>query len=260
MSKFLFDSMLPKYPHFQPYISSQLSSSVASTLNLSHSQASIHANSHANSALTTSTSEGSPLSSSEGSPSSPPTSTSRMFPYVTNHGPSHSSLSGMPGYSSLEDKTQCRFVLLLFSPSPGRSAATHSRADESAVSYGPGTPQRSARPIVSPQINSLYRTKLKPKELYATIFIKWNVFLSSRERNLLYFFSLCHLYFDYLWHLVCFVRCPQLSTVYISFAPFAAEVARIPTDGAADQMNGQRSSPFEWKHKRWVESAWRTFR
>lgn len=106
MSKFLFDSMLPKYPQFQPFINSQLSSSVASSLSLHNNQ---HINSIANSTLTTSTSEGSPLSS-EGSQSSPPTSSNKMFPYVTNHTPSHGGLSGMPGYSSLEDKTQCRLV------------------------------------------------------------------------------------------------------------------------------------------------------
>ncbi|XP_037052117.1 homeobox protein abdominal-A homolog isoform X10 [Bradysia coprophila] len=84
MSKFLFDSMLPKYPQFQPFISSQSST------------------------LTTSTSEGSPLTSSEGSPTSPPTS--KMYPYVSNHPSSHSSLSGMPGFSGLEDKS-CRYVM-----------------------------------------------------------------------------------------------------------------------------------------------------
>lgn len=87
MSKFLFDSMLPKYPQFQPFISSHISSQ--------------------SSTLTTSTSEGSPLTSSEGSPTSPPTS--KMYPYVSNHPSSHSSLSGMPGFSGLEDKS-CRYV------------------------------------------------------------------------------------------------------------------------------------------------------
>lgn len=88
MSKFLFDSMLPKYPQFQPFISSHISSQ--------------------SSTLTTSTSEGSPLTSSEGSPTSPPTS--KMYPYVSNHPSSHSSLSGMPGFSGLEDKS-CRYVM-----------------------------------------------------------------------------------------------------------------------------------------------------
>lgn len=87
MSKFLFDSMLPKYPQFQPFISSHISSQ--------------------SSTLTTSTSEGSPLTSSEGSPTSPPSS--KMYPYVSNHPSSHSSLSGMPGFSGLEDKS-CRYV------------------------------------------------------------------------------------------------------------------------------------------------------
>lgn len=125
MSKFLFDSMLPKYTQFQPFISSQLSSSVASLHNNNNSSAannhnnssSTNNNNH-NSALTTSTSEGSPLNSSEGSPSSPATSTvhSKMYPYVTNHSSSHSGLSGMPGFSSLDDKNQCRYVVLQCDP------------------------------------------------------------------------------------------------------------------------------------------------
>lgn len=89
MSKFLFDSMLPKYPphQFQSFITSQITSQTNSTL----SQAS--------------NSEGSPLTSSEGSPNSP--QTSKMYPYVSNHPSSHSSFSGVPGLSGLEDKA-CR--------------------------------------------------------------------------------------------------------------------------------------------------------
>lgn len=137
MSKFLFD-MIPKYTQFQPFISSQISSSsVGSSLfgsnNLSHTVAINNNNSSSNnnnsisgnsannnlangnssnnnnnsSILTTSTSEGSPLTGSEGSPNSPPITNSKMYPYVSNHPSSHSSLSGMPGFSSLEDKS-CR--------------------------------------------------------------------------------------------------------------------------------------------------------
>lgn len=117
MSKFLFDSMLPKYTQFQPFISSQLSSSVASlNHNNNNSSANNQNNNNNSSALTTSTSEGSPLTSSEGSPSSPATTANKMYPYVTNHSSSHTGLSGMPGFSSLDDKNQCRYVRsLIFS-------------------------------------------------------------------------------------------------------------------------------------------------
>lgn len=91
MSKFLFDSMLPKYPHqFQSFISSQISSQQQN---------------NSTSVSQTSNSEGSPLTSSEGSPNSPPTS--KMYPYVSNHPSAHSSFSGVPGLSGLEDKP-CR--------------------------------------------------------------------------------------------------------------------------------------------------------
>lgn len=94
MSKFLFDSMLPKYSQFQSLISSQISSQTPTV-----SQ--------------TPNSEGSPLTSSEGSPSSPPTS--KMYPYVSNHPSSHTSLSGMPGFSGLDDKS-CRWVTVKLVP------------------------------------------------------------------------------------------------------------------------------------------------
>lgn len=115
MSKFLFDSMLPKYTQFQPFISSQLSSSVASLSHNNNNNISSANNQNNSSALTTSTSEGSPLTSSEGSPSSPATTaTNKMYPYVTNHSSSHTGLSGMPGFSSLDDKNQCRYVRCIF--------------------------------------------------------------------------------------------------------------------------------------------------
>ncbi|CAD7083654.1 unnamed protein product [Hermetia illucens] len=107
MSKFVFDSMLPKYPQFQPFISSHLPShnhspSIASSQSVSHH---------------TTHSEGSPLTGSEGSPNTPPTAVaaaaqaaaSKMYPYVSNHATTHSSLSGMPGFSGLEDKS-CRYT------------------------------------------------------------------------------------------------------------------------------------------------------
>lgn len=122
MSKFLFDSMLPKYTQFQPFISSQISSSsvspassVGPVLNQQQQQ-----NNHNNLSLQTSASEGSPLNTSEGSPNSPSSITasstqnnnnnnSKMYPYVSNHPSSHSGLSGMAGFSGLEDKS-CRYV------------------------------------------------------------------------------------------------------------------------------------------------------
>ncbi|XP_055387983.1 homeobox protein abdominal-A [Condylostylus longicornis] len=179
MSKFVFDSMLPKYPQFQPFISSHLSttqnsssaaaaaaavaaavassssassllttsinggisslhhnntpssvSSVINNLNNSNNSNNNGSNSnnhhstnnnnnhtsnsnslntsHHSGGTTTSNSEGSPLASSDGSPN-PPIPTSKMYPYVSNHPTTHSSLSGMPGFSGLEDKS-CRYT------------------------------------------------------------------------------------------------------------------------------------------------------
>lgn len=127
MSKSFFNSMLPSYTQFQPFTSSQLTS-VASLIHLNnnnnnyninqnHNQ---HINTHHNNtqnnrvnlSLATSTSESGSLANSEdGISNSPSVSDSiaayKMYPYVSNHPSSHTSLSGMPGFSGLEDKS-CR--------------------------------------------------------------------------------------------------------------------------------------------------------
>lgn len=90
-SKFIIDSMLPKYAHqFQPFLSSQLNQTQSNT--------------NSNSTVSqTPNSEGSPLTGSEGSPNSPPTS--KMYPFVSNHPTTHTSYSTMPGFSGLDDKS-----------------------------------------------------------------------------------------------------------------------------------------------------------
>jgi len=93
-SKFIIDSMLPKYAHqFQPFINSHLNNQSQNT------------NSNSTSVSQTPNSEGSPLTGSEegGSPNSPPTS--KMYPFVSNHPTTHTSYSTMPGFSGLDDKT-----------------------------------------------------------------------------------------------------------------------------------------------------------
>lgn len=97
-SKFIIDSMLPKYAHqFQPFISSHFNNN-----NNNNTQQS---NPNSNSTVSqTPNSEGSPLTGSEeGSPNSPPTS--KMYPFVSNHPSSHTSYSTMPGFSGLDDKS-----------------------------------------------------------------------------------------------------------------------------------------------------------
>lgn len=123
MSKSLLDSMLPSYSQFQPFTSSQLTS-VASLIhfnnnnnNIRHSQHHINSNNNTQSnrvnlSLATSTSESGSLANSEdGISNSPSVSESiaayKMYPYVSNHPSSHTGLSGMPGFSGLEDKS-CR--------------------------------------------------------------------------------------------------------------------------------------------------------
>ena len=91
-SKFIIDSMLPKYAHqFQPFINSHLNNQTSNT--------------NSNSTVSqTPNSEGSPLTGSEeGSPNSPPTS--KMYPFVSNHPTAHSSYASMPGFSGLDDKS-----------------------------------------------------------------------------------------------------------------------------------------------------------
>ncbi|XP_063707528.1 homeobox protein abdominal-A homolog isoform X1 [Culicoides brevitarsis] len=101
-SKFIIDSMLPKYAQFQPFISSQLSSH-----NTNNSTSSTTSNSLVS--AQTPNSEGSPLTTtgSEGSPNSPATSNNKMYPFVSNHPTTHASYSSMPGFSGLDDKS-CR--------------------------------------------------------------------------------------------------------------------------------------------------------
>uniref|UniRef100_A0A1A9ZFN3 Homeobox protein abdominal-A n=1 Tax=Glossina pallidipes TaxID=7398 RepID=A0A1A9ZFN3_GLOPL len=195
MSKFVFDSMLPKYPQFQPFISSHLtttpqnssSAAVAAALAVAaasssapavtnnpsnnHSTSSGHnllstnsGNDHvsvssssllspsANAGQLNSTSHLSLTGDSSCSPSpsassslhrslndhSPSSSavaasaassvaaaaaaaaaaasstfaipTNKMYPYVSNHPTSHGGLSGMPGFSGLEDKSCSRYT------------------------------------------------------------------------------------------------------------------------------------------------------
>lgn len=132
MSKSFLNSMLPSYTQFQPFTSSALNS-VASLINFNNNNNNnnntIHnnINSHNNNlrngginlSLATSTaSDSSSLANSEdGYSKSPsvtdPSSTAtqhqphKMYPYVSNHPTSHAGLSGMPGFSGLEDKS-CR--------------------------------------------------------------------------------------------------------------------------------------------------------
>lgn len=89
-SKFIIDSMLPKYAsQFQPFINSHLNNQTSNSNNSTVSQ-------------TPNNSEGSPLTGSEEG-SSPPTS--KMYPFVSNHPSSHTSYSTMPGFSGLDDKS-----------------------------------------------------------------------------------------------------------------------------------------------------------
>lgn len=116
MSKSFFDSMLPKYTQFQPFINSQISSSTLNILTDHNNRESseIAASNSNNLPLNTSTSEGNSLTGSEDNTNSPPTPASttanivsKMYPYVSNHPSSHTSLSGMPAFSGLDDKS-CR--------------------------------------------------------------------------------------------------------------------------------------------------------
>lgn len=113
MSKSFLDSMLPNYPQFQPFTSSQLTSLIHLNNNNILSQNNINSIQRANNGLNLSTSESGSLANSEdgisNSPSVTDTTTAayKMYPYVSNHPSSHTSLSGMPGFSGLEDKS-CR--------------------------------------------------------------------------------------------------------------------------------------------------------
>lgn len=105
-SKFIIDSMLPKYAQFQPFISPQLSSHNTNNSTSSTTNSLVSAQ--------TPNSEGSPLTTtgSEGSPNSPATSNNKMYPFVSNHPTTHASYSSMPGFSGLDDKS-CRLVPLV---------------------------------------------------------------------------------------------------------------------------------------------------
>lgn len=114
--------MLPSYTQFQPFTSSQLTS-VASLIHFNNTnnknnrqnhQINSHnsQNNRVNLSLATSTSESGSLANSEdGISNSPSVSDSfaayKMYPYVSNHPSSHTGLSGMPGFTGLEDKS-CR--------------------------------------------------------------------------------------------------------------------------------------------------------
>jgi hypothetical protein len=91
-SKLIFDSMLPKYSQFQPFLNSQFNNQST--------------NPNSNSTVSqTPNSEGSSLAGSEeGSLNSPPTN-SKMYPFVSNHPTSHNGYPSMPGFSGLEDKS-----------------------------------------------------------------------------------------------------------------------------------------------------------
>ncbi|CAO1427933.1 unnamed protein product, partial [Diamesa tonsa] len=111
-SKFIIDSMLPKYAHqFQPFISSQLNNQIQN-------------NTNSNSTVSqTPNSEGSPLTGSEeGSPNSPPTS--KMYPFVSNHPSTHSSYSTMPGFSGLDDKSCGRYSESVMNSYPSMGSAS----------------------------------------------------------------------------------------------------------------------------------------
>lgn len=91
-SKFIIDSMLPKYAsQFQPLFNSHLSNNQST-----------NTNSNSTVSQTPNNSEGSPLTGSDEG-SSPPTS--KMYPFVSNHPTTHSSYSTMPGFSGLDDKS-----------------------------------------------------------------------------------------------------------------------------------------------------------
>lgn len=109
MSKSFLDSMLPSY-QFQPFTSSQLNS-VASLLQLNNNnnnQTNSINHTH-NNGINLSLANTTSANSEDGTTVTQSTTTTanKMYPYVGNHPSSHTSLSGMPGFSGLEDKS-CR--------------------------------------------------------------------------------------------------------------------------------------------------------
>lgn len=93
-SKFIIDSMLPKYAasQFQPFFNSHLNNNQSTT------------NSTVSQTTPSNNSEGSPLTGSEEG-SSPPTSNNKMYPFVSNHPSSHTTYPTMPGFTGLDDKS-----------------------------------------------------------------------------------------------------------------------------------------------------------
>lgn len=103
--------MLLKYTQFQPFLDIE-HSKANNTASLSNNNNSYDYNQidrHQNNSSANSSSNETPIITSTSTSSAATTSTiiDKMYPYVTNHPSSHSGLSGMPGFSGLEDKT-CR--------------------------------------------------------------------------------------------------------------------------------------------------------
>lgn len=101
-SKFIIDSMLPKYA--SQFFNSHLSSTCNNSNSNNNNQTS-NSNTNSNSTVsqTPNNSEGSPLTGSEDTGSSPPTS--KMYPFVSNHPSTHTSYPTMPGFTGLDDKS-----------------------------------------------------------------------------------------------------------------------------------------------------------
>ncbi|XP_031619411.1 homeobox protein abdominal-A homolog isoform X2 [Contarinia nasturtii] len=143
MSKSFLDSMLPSYSQFQPFTSSQLNS-VASLLHLNNNN-NIYTNSihHThNNGINLSFATATSANSEDGTTVTQSTTTTanKMYPYVSNHPSSHTSLSGMPGFSGLEDKP-CRYTDTVMNyqsmaPSASSFAQFYHQAAVSAASAG----------------------------------------------------------------------------------------------------------------------------
>lgn len=106
--------MLLKYTQFQPFLDIE-HSNANNTASLSNNNNSYNDNNQSdrdqNNSSANSSSNETPIITSTASAITAAATTStiidKMYPYVTNHPSSHSGLSGMPGFSGLEDKT-CR--------------------------------------------------------------------------------------------------------------------------------------------------------
>jgi Antp family protein len=93
-SKFIIDSMLPKY-------ASQL---INSHLNNYNNHNNSHNNQASNSTVSQNLNNNSEGSSLTGSEEEEPPTINKMYPFVSNH-PTHTSYSTMPGFSGLDDKS-----------------------------------------------------------------------------------------------------------------------------------------------------------